>query len=155
MGSLAVLGSLIAAAIPAAARADSASSTIAVSLVVEPSCRVSATPMAFAGRAGETMDATSRIEVACAGDTPVSVRLDGGRHADGGGRRLAGDAGHVAYQVYTDPARSSAWDPGRPLTGTAGTAPLSLAAYGRVGAAATLAAAAGDYRDTITISVDF
>lgn len=144
----------LAATLPAVVRAESASSSIEVSLVVEPACRVSATPMAFAGRAGEPMDAASQIEVACNDQTPVAVRLDAGRNADGAERRLAGDGGHVAYAVYSDAARSLRWDAGQVSAGTAGAVPLALGAYGRIDGAAT-PAALGRYSDTITVTVEF
>ncbi|MGX7953052.1 Csu type fimbrial protein [Tsuneonella sp. HG249] len=134
--------------------AESASSTIAVSLVVEPSCGVSATPAAFAGRTGEPMDAVSRIEVSCNDVTPVEVRLDRGLNGDGANRRLAGDAGYVSYAIYSDAARSLAWHPGLAQTAQAGFGSLSLSAYGRIDAGATRQAA-GSYRDTITVTVDF
>ena len=141
-------------ALPVSASAGAASATMEVSLVVEPSCRVSATPLSFVGRAGEAMDATSQITVACNDDTAVAVRLDAGRNADGGERRLAGDGGEVAYAIYSDPARSLSWDAGQAQAGTAGATPLALGAYGRIDAHATLAAL-GSYRDTITVTVDF
>jgi len=154
MVRIASLIGAVALAIPAVAEAHSASATIEVSLVVEPSCRVSATPLAFAGRQGESLDATSEIAVACNGDTPVAVRLDGGLYAEGASRRLAGESGYVGYAVYSDPARTLEWQAGDALTGTAGVAPLTLAAYGRIESAATLNAL-GAYRDSITVTVDF
>lgn len=110
--------------------------------------------MAFAGRAGEAMDASSQIMVACNDETPVAVRLDAGRNAEGAERRLSGDGGHVAYAVYSDAARSQLWDAGRDTTGTAGAVPLELGAYGRIDGDATLAAL-GRYSDTITVTVEF
>jgi spore coat protein U-like protein len=125
-----------------------------VSLIVEPSCRVSATPLAFAGRAGLPMDAASQIQVACNDDTPVAVRLDGGLHADGETRRLSGERGHVAYAIYSDPAHSMVWDAGDVVSGTAGANPLILPAYGRIAAVSTLGSS-GAYTDSITVAVDF
>lgn len=150
---LAGTGALVAL-LPVTARAETASATFEVSLVVEPSCRVSAAPLSFTGRAGETMDAASQITVSCNDDTPVAVQLDGGANAQGGERRLAGAGGAVAYAIYSDPARSQQWGAGEPRTGTAGTVPLALAAYGRIAPGATLGAS-GSYRDTITVTVDF
>lgn len=147
-------GAALAAMPPAPAWAETASSTFEVSLVVEPACRVSATPMAFAGRAGEAMDASSQIMVACNGETPVAVRLDAGRNAAGNERRLAGEGGHVEYAIYSDSGRSLEWSAGEVQAGTAGATPLMLAAYGRIDAAATLDAL-GRYSDTITVTVDF
>lgn len=125
-----------------------------VSLVVEPSCQVSALPLAFAGRAGQQLDAASEISVACNDATPVAVRLDGGMNAQGSNRRLAGDGGEVDYAIYSDAARSSLWNAGEAMTGSAGPDPLTLAAFGRIEAGAT-SGAVGSYRDSITVTVDF
>ena len=125
-----------------------------VRLVVEPSCDVAAMPLVFAGRAGQPMDAASEIRVACNGDTPVAVRLDGGRNADGATPRLAGEGGQVAYAIYADPARSLEWVAGQPLAGTAGVDPLVLAAYGRIDGGATTGAL-GAYSDSVVVTVDF
>ena len=145
----------MAMALPATALARSASAIMEVRLVVEPSCHVSAMPLAFAaGRVGQPMDAASEIQVACNDDTPVAVRLDGGLDANGGNRRLTGEAGQVEYSIYSDPARTLRWNAGEAMTGTAGATPLTLAAYGRIDPGATLSAS-GAYRDSIIVTVDF
>lgn len=144
----------LAALLPVAARAETASATLEVLLVVEPSCRVSAAPLSFTGRAGEMMDAAAPIAVSCNDNTPVAVRLDGGANAQGGERRLAGAGGAVAYTIYSDPARSQHWGAGEARMGTAGPVPLALTAYGRIAPGATLGAL-GSYRDTITVAIDF
>lgn len=136
------------------AAAETASVVFEVSLVVEPSCRVSAAPLSFAGRAGQTIDAASQITVSCNDETPVAVRLDGGANAQEGDRRLAGATGAVPYAIYADPARSQLWGAGEARTGMAGPASLALAVYGRIAPGATLGAL-GNYRDTITVSIDF
>ena len=154
MVRLAFICGAMVIALPASAQAHSASATMAVSLVVEPSCHVSAMPLAFAGRAGQPMDASSEIRVACNGETPVAVRLDGGLAPAGGTRRMTGEGGHVGYAVYSDAARTLEWPAGHALTGAAGAASLTLFAYGRVEGGAT-SGALGAYRDSITVTVDF
>lgn len=156
MARILLIVGVVVAALPVAATAsaNSASAVMEVSLVVEPSCRASATPLAFSGRAGAAMDAASDIQVTCNDDTPVTVRLDGGLHANGAGRQLSGAGGEVAYAVYSDPSRSLLWAPDEAITGVAGAKPLALSAYGRIDGAATIGAL-GSYRDSITITVDF
>ncbi len=142
-------------AVPMAAHAGQASATIQVSLNVQPACRVSATPLAFSGDAGHAIEAETWIAVACNGDIPLAVTLDGGAHADGGERRLASaDGGYVAYSLYTDAGRQSQWGAGHPISATPRNGQLQLAAYGRVEPGATLAAG-GTYEDTVAITVDF
>lgn len=140
---------------PTMAKAGQASATMPVTLTVQPACRVSASPLAFAGDAGHAIEAEARIAVACNGDTPLAITLDGGAHPVGGERRLAdADGSYVAYDLYSDPAHQSVWFPGQPMSATARDGRVELAAYGRVEADATLTAG-GNYADTIAVTVDF
>ena len=150
-----LLLALAIAALPSAANADSATATMAVSLKVEPACAVATEPMVFAGQAGSAIWADTKIAVKCSVDTPVSVTLDGGAHAQGTQRHLAGAEGMVAYDLYSDAGRSILWAPGAPRSAQAAVgATLELAAYGAIPGARTLAAT-GDYRDTVVVRVDF
>jgi spore coat protein U-like protein len=152
--NLAFLAAAVVGTAAAPANAGRVTATMPVTLVVQPACQVSATPMAFAGSAGSTIEAESQIAVACNGDVPLVVTLDGGNHPVGGERRLAGEGGYVAYALYSDPARQTPWSAGMPLASTAQGGRLELAAYGRIEPTATLAAG-GTYADTVAITVDF
>ncbi|MGN3975378.1 Csu type fimbrial protein [Tsuneonella sp. SYSU-LHT278] len=145
---------MAAAAASGPAHAGQVTAAMPVTLVVEPGCQVSATPMAFAGRPGNAIDAESRIAVACNGDVPLLVTLDAGSHAEGGQRRLAGEGGYVAYALYSDSARVTPWTAGMPLATATRGGQVELAAYGRIGAGETLGAG-GAYADTIAITIDF
>lgn len=146
---------LAAAIAPATAAAQQASSaTMRVSLVVRPACSVEASPLSFAGDAGSTIDAESRIDVSCNTDVPVTVGLDRGTNEAAGQARLAGSSGFVPYAIYSDAARRVAWDAQFPVAAMVGGGSLQLVAYGRVEPAAT-SAAAGDYTDTVTVTVEF
>ena len=125
-----------------------------ISLVVEPTCRVAATPLVFAGRPGETMNAASQVEVSCNDQVAVAVRLDGGRNPEGRNRRMLGDNGFVDYAIFSDAAGSQTWEVGQVRSGTAGPVPLVLDTFGRIDPQAT-AAALGRYSDTVTVTVDF
>lgn len=151
--SSSMCGLMLAASSPT--QAGSVSSTLEVSLTVLPGCSVSAAPLAFVTRAGRAAEAEAAIDVACSEETGVAVSLDAGRHPAGGARRLANPAGTtIPYAIYADAARTSRWQ-GAPITGQAGPdRPLALTAFGRVGAADT-EGAAGEYRDTVTVTVAF
>lgn len=110
--------------------------------------------MVFAGQAGQSIKATSEVRVVCNDDTPLDVRLDGGLHPAGTKRHMAGERGHVAYALYSDPARAHRWDAGAPLAGRAGPGGMMMAVYGLVEADETLEAGRS-YYDTITVTVDF
>lgn len=152
--SILIIASAGFLAAPAAAQSGVATSSIEVSLVVEPACNVTAAPLSFHGTAGRTVDAEAAISIACNGETTVTVRLDGGSSPLGSERRLQGGNGFVSYAVYSDPARGQRWDAGRTITGVVREGILHLTAYGRVEQHATFAAA-GAYSDTIAVTVEF
>ncbi|MCT2559767.1 spore coat U domain-containing protein [Tsuneonella sp. YG55] len=158
MQRLAIIAVAVATAGTTAAApawAGQVSATMPVTLTVQPACRVSATPMAFAGTGGATIDAESRIAVDCNGDIPLSITLDGGAHAAGGERRLAsGGGGYVSYVLYSDAGRRMPWLPGQPVAATARGGRLEMAAYGRVDPSATRGAD-GEYADIVAITVEF
>lgn len=138
------------------AHAQGASAAMPVSLTIEQSCRVEASPLAFVGKSGAVLAAQSEVAVACTADTGVSVALDDGRNAADSTRRLTDDAGaFVPYAIFVDSAGTRAWGAGEAaVTGTvAGGADLRLTAYGRVETDRLLAA--GTYRDTVTVTITF
>jgi spore coat protein U-like protein len=146
-------GLMLAASSPVSAR--TATGAIEVSLTVLPGCSVSTTPLAFAARAGSAAEAEAAIDVRCSAETGVAVSLDQGRHATGSQRRLASDAGgSVAYQIYSDAARSQAWN-GSPIPGDVRPdSALRLVAYGRIEPRDSRVAV-GEYRDSVTVTVAF
>jgi len=146
---------VVAVAVAGPARAQVASAAMPVSLTVEQSCRVQASPLTFAGESGAILAAQSEVAVACTADTGVSVALDDGRNAAGSTRRLADETGtFVPYAIFVDSAGTRAWGAGEAaVTGTVGTgADLRLTAYGRV---ETGRLPAGTYRDTVTVTITF
>jgi spore coat protein U-like protein len=136
-------------------RAGSASATLEVSYVVQPGCSVSAGPLAFTGSAGSRAEAEAAIDVRCSCETAVAVSLDQGRHAAGSQRRLASESGvTVAYQIYSDAARTQAWG-GSAIARDAGPdGALRMIAYGRI-ESRDAGTGAGEYRDSVTVTVAF
>ena len=151
------LGTLTLAAAIAPAPAVAQGTTLAtmrVSLVVRPTCSAHATAMSFAGNAGSTIDAESRIDVSCNTDVPVAVGLDRGVNESSGRPRLAGTEGFVPYAIYSDAARRVPWDANAPVAATVQGGSLKLVAYGRVDPVAT-SGTAGYFADTVTVTVEF
>ena len=106
---------------------------------------------------GGDLDGVSQISFECPVGTAWRVGLDAGRHADGETRRMSGPGGAlIEYELYRDSARSQRWgntpdvDVG---TGTGTGVSQSLSVYGRV--PAQRVPAAGDYSDTIRITLTF
>ena len=83
--------------------------------------------------AGSAAEPEAAIDVRCSAETGVEVSLDHGRHAAGSQRRLASEAGgSVPYTIYTDAARSQAWDAAAVIGKVEPEQALRLIAYGRI-----------------------
>lgn len=135
-------------------RAETVTETLPVSLIVAETCHVSARPVAFPANG---RDARSSVAFACSPEAHYTVTLDQGRNAAGGTRRLADATGarFVAYELYTDVARTQPWG-----VGAAGAVGALVPASGHVELAvfARLAdrpLSAGHYADTVTVTVAF
>lgn len=150
---------LVAAISAAPAVATVASTTLTVSAVIKPSCKVQASPIDFAGtednaatRAGGTIDLT------CTPDTGYSVAIDSGRNASGAQRRMIGESieGFLAYEIYTDAALTRPWSSGA-AGAVSGVAPrsgkrVSIPTFARV---VSSTARAGRYADVVTVTIEF
>lgn len=89
------------------AAAETASTSMEVSLHVTPHCTVSAEPLAFGSvtvAEAPARGAASSIEVACTENTPFVVSMDDGLHSGNGSRRAFDPASgrYVSYEIYTD-----------------------------------------------------
>lgn len=144
------------------ASAETVSGQMNVSLTVEDRCMVDAQPLSFAMTTADPNDAVgeSAITLNCAPGTAVEIAIDSGRNQRGGQRRLVDPVtgASIAYDVYSDPARTARWDDGRTgtvsrLTGQTGRA--TIHAYGQVERATGESLQAGEYRDTLVVSIHF
>jgi spore coat protein U-like protein len=129
---------------------------------VAPSCRVTAGNLDFGTQSLLTgaAEATSSISVTCTAGQSYAVGLSQGTTAGGTTTtRLmahAGSGATVPYQLFADPARTQNW--GNSLaddvegTGTGGA--VAHTVYGRIPAQPS-APAAGDYSDTVTVTVTY
>lgn len=140
--------------------AGTASGSMTVSAVIEPSCIVDASPIIFSGGNEVIADtrANSAINLTCTPGAGYSVVIDGGRNAAGAQRRLISETGdgYLDYEIYIDAALTRRWSKG--VSGAvAGVAPRSgdqvaIPAYAKV---LSRTARAGRYSDVVTITVDF
>lgn len=101
-------------------------------------------------------DQTSLLRMTCTNRSAFQVGLDNGANASGNIRRMASGTGYVAYELYRDTQRTQRW--GNTLnadtaTGTGSGVEQTLTVYGRVPAQS--AAAAGNYSDTVTVTVTY
>lgn len=145
---------------PAPALAGKATYTMPVSINVVAGCTVSAAPLIFMMPlpANTTYDSTSTITVVCTRNLPYTIDLDNGLYPQGNNRQVfnAGANAYLRYDVYKDPPRSQVWGRGntRNLAGNSGpTGRVVYPVYGRL--TGRSGAPAGNYQDTITVTVNF
>lgn len=148
----------LAAALPATAQSGQGSATLSVSVEVVPNCTVSAAPLSLDPRQGRPGEAVADIVIACGPDEPFTVALDHGGHASGTTRRAydALSGRYLAYDIYSDPARSQRWSDGPDnvvsgVTNASGRAVFK--AYGGMPADQDLIA--GRYADQVVVTVNF
>ena len=101
-------------------------------------------------------DRTSTIAMTCTGRTDWNVGLDNGQNAAGGIRRMRQGGNYVAYELYREPARTSRWGTTigtDTVSGTGTGSTQTLTVHGRVPSGQ--AVPAGDYSDTITVTITY
>lgn len=158
--AFAVAAAAVSAAAPAFAATDS--DTMEITATVVNNCVVTASPMAFGTLAGlgtTNIDTSATVSLACTPDAAYDVSMDVGLNASGSQRRLVNGADAaqlIPYSLYTDAARTTAWGSavGSTVAGTAVGGAATLTAYGRIPSTAA-AVTAGNYSDTVTVTVTF
>lgn len=134
------------------------------------SCSVSTTPVAFGSHnpLGGATDSTGSVRVNCGGLAglliPYRIDLSTGGGASYSARRMSSGANTLAYNLYSDPTRSTVW--GNGIGGSAsvnaavlldvlGLSPLQThTVYGRIPSGQT-SAVPGSYADTITVTITY
>ena len=166
--SLGLAGALALAA--GSASAGTVSGSLPVSASVAASCKIaSINAIAFGSydpanvNATTPLDAQGAVNVSCTKGDAVSVTLDQGANATAAStcvapaRQMADGTNRLAYNVYSDTGRTTAWgcDTTNSVAFTSASAstPTTLTTYGRVPAGQDVPA--GSYADTITVSVAF
>jgi len=100
-------------------------------------------------------DATSNAGVACTNTTPYTVAFSGGTAAPLGLRNMvrSGGSDTLTYQVYSNPARTTALVGATTLAATGTGASQSFSLYGRVFPAQY--PPAGSYADALTMTITY
>lgn len=140
---------------PAFAGTDS--DTMVVSATVLATCEVSAGDLDFGDYdplAPAALDAATTLSLACTNGTAyeLAMSVDGGEST--AGRFMYDGAEQLAYVLYQDPARTVLWGQNNSvdtLSGTGTGSAVTIDVYGRI--PMQQAAPAGDYTDTITVTV--
>lgn len=153
--SLLALWLCLASAQPAFAGTDS--DTMVVTATVLATCEVSASDLEFGDYdplAPTALDAATTLSLACTNGTDYELAMSVGGGESTAARIMYDGAEQLAYVLYQDPARTILWGQNNTvdtLSGTGTGAPVTIDVYGRI--PMQQAAPAGDYTDTITVTV--
>ena len=152
------LASLIMLALLTSAPATYAATettTFHVTATVDPVCSVSSGgDLAFGMYSGPSLNATTTVSVTCTLGEPYTVALSNGLHFDGSHRRMEhGASDHLQYDLYSDAARTIAWNSTSTVPGTGTGLAQSLEVYGRIPGSQIVPL--GEYEDTITVTVNY
>jgi spore coat protein U-like protein len=152
---------------PVSAFGETANGNIAVTATVTPACVVSATNAvvfpAFDPTNNEEPDGAGSIEVTCTKNHGFTVSLDSGtaKTLPAGfpaGRYMQLTAGTdlVKYELFTDLARSTVWNSGL-LVAKAGNGKtaVTVPVYGKIQTVANNDPVAGNYSDSVTVTVAY
>lgn len=142
-------------------RAQTSTSTFAVTATVLPSCTVAGgVPLAFGVvTPGVQQDGNVLVSAVCTVGTPYTLALDAGTGSGAtvASRRMTSGGDTLEYALYQDAARTTPWGDGTAGTSTRSSTGTGLqqsfTVYGRVPSSA--AAAVGTYADTITITATY
>jgi spore coat protein U-like protein len=157
---------ILAATLAASANAATTGTSFQVTATVQSTCSATATTLAFAPYTpgGGVIANNGTISVKCTKNTPFTVALNGGTTAGGtiAQRLMALGANTLQYNLFTTAALTQVFGDGsgtsKTVAGTgAGVATATtVTVFGQLpDSAANQAAVAGNYTDTITVTVTY
>jgi spore coat protein U-like protein len=158
MRKIAIGVAALVATVSTPALAGTATGTVEVSLTVSSACSVTAEPLSFGTVTAldTAIDASSPSTVKCTPGASYTVALDYGLNSGATTQRKllsTSSAATVDYLLYSNAARTAAWGGATMVTGTGNGSAQPMTIYGRVPVQA--AVAAGDYKDTVTVTVTY
>ncbi len=160
-GKIAVTAALACCWAHSDAAAQTATDTMSVTATVDDACVVSANPLdlgAYDPLSGAPNDAAATIEVRCTTGTAYVLALGpgDGPAATVANRQMSDGAQTLTYSLYRDAARTLVWGETAGVDTVAGAgsgAVQTLTVYGRAPGGQN--APAGDYEDTVTVTVNY
>jgi len=141
------------------AQSQTVSTTFRVSARVEAVCEVTATDLAFGNytaQSGTPLQATTLLRATCTPGTTYNVGLNAGTSSGAtvNQRKMVSGANNLNSQLYSDSSRITIWGNTTgtdTVTGSGTGLAVDHTVYGAVPAAQIIPA--GDYQDTITVSI--
>lgn len=148
---------------PAFASPLTASDTMQVSATVTPACHIVASPLdfgSFDATTGNAVAAPGSVSVTCTKDTAYTVGADAGSGSGAtfAARQMPSNGNLLQYSLFTDASHTSVWGDGtsssNALSGNGSGSSDTVNFYGQIAAGQTTAPA-GDYSDTVTVTVSY
>jgi spore coat protein U domain-containing protein, fimbrial subunit CupE1/2/3/6 len=122
-------------------------------------CTATAVPVSFGPYnpvTGEAVENTGRVDVSCVPAASYTILLSTG-FGSYAAREMVSGPDRLAYNLYTDYARTTVWGDGAggslTVGGTAGLTAVSHTVYGRIPGGQTVRS--GAYADTVLVTVNF
>jgi spore coat protein U-like protein len=144
----------------APAQAGRANYTMSATATIINGCTVNALPLIFNVPVPTNLnvDSSTTVSIACTPNIPFTIDIDTGLYGNGINRRVFNPTANafINYDVYKDPPRSQVWGTGgaKNVAGNSGaTGRVILPVYGRLASSTKLKA--GNYRDTLTVTISF
>lgn len=160
--TLAVVAGVALSAFAGTASAGSATSNLGVTATVAANCTIDASSGLGFGtydptstNAATALDATGNITATCTSGATASIKLDLGANAGAGTQRAmkGSKGGLLNYNLYTDSARTAAWDDVASVSVTADGTAQTIPVYGSIPAAQNVAI--DSYTDTVVATISF
>jgi spore coat protein U-like protein len=154
---------LALAALPGTAGAQSVSSNLNVTANVTANCTVSTSPIAFGSvntLSGAPVNASGGVTVTCTNGTLWTASADQGQGAGASftARRMSSGSNTLAYNIFTDSARTIVWGDGSGSSATVSQngsgAAQSITVFGQVPAGQS-SVPAGSYSDTVAVTISY
>jgi len=153
----ALVAVLCAWALATPTRADDDDDTFQVTATVLATCEVTAQDLEFGDYdpiAASPLDAATTLSLTCTNGTPYQLSMSMGAGESAATRYMLDGAEQLAYVLYRDGARTQLWGVNGGVDtrdGIGAGAPVIIDVFGRIPMQQT--APAGDYADTITVTV--
>ena len=152
-----LLSGALVALTAASAQAATTTDTFQAKITIYDDCQISSPSDLDFGTQGlltSAVDATATFVVRCTQNASYTISLNDGSNASSGQSRMTDGSGHyVNYELYQDSSRSTLWDTSNTVSSTGTGSDQTFTIYGRVPAQST--PPAGDYSDTVTITVTY
>lgn len=136
---------------------NQSSNSLSVTTNYENSCNlISASDLNFGhmNDLSQAVTSSTTVTLSCPLNTSWKVNLDQGMNYDGTTRRMRKGSDYIAYELYRDAQYSQLWNNSGASQGTGNNGTQTIPIYGKAGPS-SVAVPAGEYQDTITVTLTY